>query len=547
MHLMAIAGDLQMMLTTGWDWLVASWGVVTQAAASNFVTSLWQGMVVAAGLAVFLRLAPRVSAAHRFAVWAAGFGVAAALPFLPFLLRLVDTHSGGVANAGDVVSNAAQVSAHPLLQLDVRWSVAIACVWLAGSTLRLLDLLIHSLRLRKLWQSATPIEIEGNLAVMMADSVHRRVEICTSKKVERPSVIGFRAPRILIPEWLLARLTPGELEQIVLHEAEHLRRRDDWSNLLQKLLLIVFPLNPALWWMERRMCGEREMACDEAVVRATNAPRAYATCLANLAERGLERRAEALSLGAWQRRSDLVGRVHRILERKQALSGAATGALMGALGCALAVGSVELARSPQIVAFVPTQTNAEAHLAAQAGQSGFAGDRVVATEKRHLAPGFYAVEAKAVIPQANQARLAPAKIGARDERPVRKTGIAVRMTPQIDASDDSSELKGENGEQQFLVLTTWEVVESSTSVNQQSADSDAGSSESLVANNDEGQANETGKATGQATGQGTGPTTNHVTRQFTITSLILRIVPASSVSTQPAAGSASRGWFVIQL
>ena len=132
-------------------------------------------------------------------------------------------------------------------------------------------------------------------------------------------MIGFLAPRILIPEWLFARLTPGELEQVVLHEAEHLRRRDDWTNLLQKLSLVLFPLNPALAWMERRLCREREMACDEGVVRRTQAPRAYAACLTSLAERGLQRRVQALSLGAFERRPELVHRVHSILRRRQAL------------------------------------------------------------------------------------------------------------------------------------------------------------------------------------------------------------------------------------
>ena len=131
------------------------------------------------------------------------------------------------------------------------------------------------------------------------------MQVCTTPNLDRPSVIGFFAPRILIPEWLLTRLTPGELRQIVLHETEHLRRGDDWTNLFQKLCLVLFPLDPALVWIERRLCAEREMACDDGVVRVTHAPRAYAACLASLAERGLRRRAEALSLGAWQRRPEL--------------------------------------------------------------------------------------------------------------------------------------------------------------------------------------------------------------------------------------------------
>ncbi len=74
----------------------------------------------------------------------------------------------------------------------------------------------------------------------------------------------------------------------MLHEVGHLRRADDWINLLQKLSLVVFPLNPMLMWIERRLCLERELACDDDVLRLTKAPKAYATCLTNLAERRLE-------------------------------------------------------------------------------------------------------------------------------------------------------------------------------------------------------------------------------------------------------------------
>ena len=75
----------------------------------------------------------------------------------------------------------------------------------------------------------------------------------------------------------------------------------------------MVPLNPALVWIERRLCFERELACDDAVLRLTKAPKAYATCLTSLAEHRLGRRAAVLSLGAWERRSELARRVHRIL------------------------------------------------------------------------------------------------------------------------------------------------------------------------------------------------------------------------------------------
>ena len=196
-----------------------------------------------------------------------------------------------------------------VVHVDVRWSFADSG-FVAGvaSLVRGVKLAMSAVRLRGIWRRAVPVE--GCDAGAVAAGV-RGVELCTSEEVDRPSVIGFFSPRILIPEGCL-RVDEAELGQVVLHEMGHLRRADDWINLLQKLSLVVFPLNPVLVWIERRLCLERELACDEGVLRLTGAPKAYATCLTNLAEHRLGRRAAALTLGAWERRSELAQRVHRI-------------------------------------------------------------------------------------------------------------------------------------------------------------------------------------------------------------------------------------------
>jgi hypothetical protein len=179
----------------------------------------------------------------------------------------------------------------------------------------------------------------------------RNAQICTSRDIDRPSVIGFFSPRILIPEELLEMLSGPELEQIVLHEMGHLRRGDDWINLAQKIGLVLFPLNPALVWIERRLCFERELACDDDVLRLTRAPKAYARCLTNLAEQRMTRRAAALSLGAWERRSELGRRVQSILRGGERMGLAQTRVVMSVLVLALLSGAAELARCPRLVSF----------------------------------------------------------------------------------------------------------------------------------------------------------------------------------------------------
>ncbi len=266
-------------LPAGWSAVAQALAAFAESAAPAAIAALWQGAAVAVALALCLRLAPRISAAHRFAAWAVGFAVVVGLPLLPVIARLLA--ASAAANLPPE-----QTAARPWLYLNSRWEFIIAALWLAASCLRASELAMHSLRLRRLWKAATPIEARGSLrSLLAAASQGRPIELCTTRELDRPSVIGFLAPRILIPEWLFSRLTPGELEQVVLHESEHLRRRDDWTNLLQKLFLVLFSLNPALAWIERRLCREREMACDEGVVRRTQAPRAYAACLTTLAER----------------------------------------------------------------------------------------------------------------------------------------------------------------------------------------------------------------------------------------------------------------------
>jgi hypothetical protein len=194
------------------------------------------------------------------------------------------------------------------------------------------------------------VPVQGCDEVLLAAGI-RGIELCTSKDVDRPSVIGFFSPRILIPEELFARLTTAEFGQIVLHEVGHLRRADDWINLLQKLSLVLVPLNPVLVWIERQLCFERELACDDGVLRLTKAPKAYATCLTNLAETRLGRTRAALSLGAWEKRSELARRVHSILRGGEGMGRTQLRVLMTVLVVALLGGSAELARCPEVVSF----------------------------------------------------------------------------------------------------------------------------------------------------------------------------------------------------
>ena len=292
----------------------------------------WQGAVLAALAALLMRLLPALSAAARSALWTAVFLLTVLLEVLPHALTGIP-----MQHAGPVWSLAS-----PL------WAQAIAALWLGLSLYRALQLATGAWRLRGLARRATPVEALG------AEFGSRAALLCVSTEVDRPGVIGFFAPRILLPPGLYHGLTRVELEPILLHETGHLERGDDWTNLLQKLALMVFPLNPALLWLERQLCRERELACDDRVLARTGAPKAYAQALTRLGEHAQRHRALGLVLGAWQRQSELAARVLRILASPVAGTSqrGARFATTAVLATAVAACGL-LVRAPQLLSFAP--------------------------------------------------------------------------------------------------------------------------------------------------------------------------------------------------
>src|SRR4051794_17218593 len=322
--------------------LLQSLSFVSASAASALFSAIWEGAVLALGVYLCLRLLPGLSAAARSAVWLNVFILLVLLHFVPAFAGQAPALSDGRVHS---------------LHLDPRWSLGVVGLWAALSLWRTVQLVLGIAHLRGLARRAVPVAVNAELQALLAEANGgRAAELCTSDEVVRPSVLGFARPRVLVPTALIEHLAPHELQQVVLHEMEHLRRGDDWTNLVQKIGLVLFPLNPVLLWVERRLCAERELACDDRVMQSSAGRKAYALCLTRLAEFSLFRRSFSLVLGLWERRPELVRRIQRIASQPVRSMGrrpamAATGSLLaGALGCAVA-----LSHSPQLVSFVPTR------------------------------------------------------------------------------------------------------------------------------------------------------------------------------------------------
>jgi hypothetical protein len=193
----------------------------------------------------------------------------------------------------------------------------------------------------------------------------RPVSLLVSDRLEVPTAIGFRNPAVILPAWMLESTPAEELKYILLHELAHLSRRDDWTNLAQKILKALLFFLPSVWWIERRLSLDREIACDDAVLVHSGTPVGYAECLARVAERSFLRRQIALAQAAVGRVRQLTERVNRILDpgrpkETQLWKPAVPAVMVVALLCALPASF-----TPELVGFADDAATANVQVSGQ--------------------------------------------------------------------------------------------------------------------------------------------------------------------------------------
>ena len=163
----------------------------------------------------------------------------------------------------------------------------ILCLWLLISGWLLMRIIFAAIRIRAIKQQAQPLEMK--YYPYLLDSINtsenkRKITIASSDMVDIPMAAGLGAPMVLLPADMLEDITPHDLKAILLHEIAHLRRWDDWTKLVQKLVEAIMFFHPAVIWIGRQLDIQRELACDDAVIEVTGQPNDYARCLTRLAQ-----------------------------------------------------------------------------------------------------------------------------------------------------------------------------------------------------------------------------------------------------------------------
>lgn len=325
----------------------AEFGNLAQFAMARVLNSLPEGILITAFAWLMLRLLPRQNSRTRFAIWFVALVTVASVPFI-----------GSIARVDSVVS---LDNGRSLFTLSDHWALILFSIWLLGVFVAGTHLLLGILRLRGLRRSCKaidPADLSPNLAAVARQfSSSHSVMLASSEKLNVPSAVGFFRPTIVIPAWALNELTAEEFNIILLHEFAHLRRCDDWTNLLQKVLRTLFIFHPAVWWIERQLSLEREMACDDHVLAETDNPRGYAKCLVALLERSFARRAWAMAQAAVHRADEARARLARILGSDRMSSKRFGKPAVGLAGVFSLLCLAVAPHAPELIAFAPTHVS----------------------------------------------------------------------------------------------------------------------------------------------------------------------------------------------
>ena len=313
----------------------------------------WQASALALAVAAALRLAPRLSAASRHAIWWVTLACVLIMPAVHLAGR---TMAGGAGPASAAATGAPSLVVGWSVPAPPDWVVAMALgAWL-GTVLLSCVRIVRSVRhVQCLARSSEPLgaERESRLSAWGRErGSGRTMQLRVSGQVAVPCALGLGRAVVLLPRDLVARIDDADLDRLVMHERAHLLRRDDWLRLLEASMSAVFGLHPAVAWIARRIDLERETACDDYVVSVTGDAHRYASCLADAAAAVMQRPdtggVPRLAPGALRSRGVLERRVVRIIDRRTRRRAASRAVLAACAAGVAGVAAVFASASPMV-------------------------------------------------------------------------------------------------------------------------------------------------------------------------------------------------------
>jgi len=336
-------------------------------AVATLFNSLWEGALLGLAVWVLLTYLPNINATTRYAAWCVALiaallvPIATAIPQVSVQSAPAHIQSAAVPPAtsqrlvvtgkpigpvNTTLTAAQPAGGVPVVPFRVHFAVpqalalAVFAAWIAASLFLLMRLAVNLFRLEALKRDALPLSLDYREQLARwtrAAKGARDVRLCVSDNIAVPVAVGLFDSMVLIPKHLLQTLSEKEIDQITLHELAHLRRADDWTNGLQRVIQAIFFFNPAVLFIAQQLDLEREVACDDWVLHQTGDVRPYATCLTRMAEVTAWPHRPLAAPGVFITRRGLSVRVERLLRAGRNVRTTVSFGPAGAVAAALIV------------------------------------------------------------------------------------------------------------------------------------------------------------------------------------------------------------------
>lgn len=261
---------------------------------------LKSALVIFVGFAL-VALIRRSSPAGKHLLWECLFGAGLAIPLLLMLPRWEilpswTEHRAPEPSGADLERSMSVLPATdylPILPSDNQpastpppntpfpLSSLLLGLWVTGVLALLLQTVAVRGFLGRMEQKARPpgARLRSQFDKLRSDFGGKRsVTLLLSPTVRSPFAWGLARSRILLPAAAEGWSEP-DVEMVLLHELEHVRRGDARAVLIARLFLALNWINPLAWIAYRQSVRYREEACDEAVVRRGHDSQDYADLL----------------------------------------------------------------------------------------------------------------------------------------------------------------------------------------------------------------------------------------------------------------------------
>ena len=302
--------------------MATNYTTITDTLAWTLIHSIWQGAIVFLLTVMYLMINKNKKAAVKFNV--------VFLALLTLFLSVVGTffylissgESVALHNIETTVIYYIQSQGSQPMHLDFTAfinnnSAVIANFWLLGFAVFLMKYILTYVWLFYMESKSQIISLKD--FGIDVDALKQKMGIVSPISIKdysinvSPFTAGAIKPVIYFPLTIMSGLDAKDIEAILVHEMEHIRRKDYLINLITSFIEIMMYYHPVVWWLQRQLSVHRENACDDAAIAFTGQPLNYAKALLHLQEKIHQNKLPSLAMAfTGSKKKILLNRIKRI-------------------------------------------------------------------------------------------------------------------------------------------------------------------------------------------------------------------------------------------